>query len=95
MSKVGGEALPEPLAKRADGITLAALRRSIGRCVASAGSRSAARCGTGSCGRSAAKAATAALPVRRLSRFELVINTSTATALGPPRLLAIADRVIA
>jgi putative ABC transport system substrate-binding protein len=39
----------------------------------------------------------AELPVRRLSRFELVLNVSTAKALGltvPARLLAIADQVI-
>jgi putative ABC transport system substrate-binding protein len=39
----------------------------------------------------------AELPVRRLSRFELVLNMSTARALGltvPARLLAIADQVI-
>jgi putative ABC transport system substrate-binding protein len=39
----------------------------------------------------------AELPVRRLSRFELVLNMRTARALDltvPPRLLAIADRVI-
>ena len=40
----------------------------------------------------------AELPVRRLSRFELVINMRSAGALGltvPTRLLAITDRVIA
>jgi putative ABC transport system substrate-binding protein len=37
------------------------------------------------------------LPVRRLSRFELVVNMTTARALGltvPARLLAVTDRVI-
>jgi putative ABC transport system substrate-binding protein len=39
----------------------------------------------------------AELPVRRLSRFELALNMSTARALGltvPPRFLALADEVI-
>jgi putative ABC transport system substrate-binding protein len=37
------------------------------------------------------------LPVHRLSRFELVLNRSTATALGltvPARFLALTDEVI-
>ncbi len=37
------------------------------------------------------------LPVRRLARFELVINTRTARTLGlavPPRFLALADQVV-